>query len=150
MAEEARTTGATGVVGHTSAFRVLKDPRSGREGLRPAKQVRRGDVVEYRLKYRNLGKQPALDYSVIGRIPKRATYVDQSATNTGDVKLVFSIDGGKTYDLPPVPLTGKGAGDGNGKKLATPDMYTHVRWWLIHPLEPNQAIELKYRVTIKQ
>ncbi|RMH72643.1 MAG: hypothetical protein D6675_04065 [Gemmatimonadetes bacterium] len=124
-----------------------------KEKFAPAEKAFPEDVIEYTLVYWNEGETAANDVSIVGPIPDQTVYIDSTATEMANVELKYSIDKGKTYQVPPIAYTVMEE-DENGnlvekKKIATPDMYTHIQWTLFEPLEPAAEIVFKYRVKVK-
>jgi hypothetical protein len=65
----------------------------------------------------------------------------------------YSIDNGKAYQVPPIEYTVMEENEAGKlvevKKIATPDMYTHIQWMFLKPLYPAEDVTLKYRVQMK-
>lgn len=110
------------------------------------KNVNPGDIIEYRIKAKNVTEGEVLrNVEIKALIPKGTEYIPKSATP--EPKPLFSIDGGKTYSYEPV----KYKTVENGKeveKIATPDMYTNIKW-ILPSLSPSEEVELRYRVKVK-
>lgn len=90
-----------------------------------------GNLVEYRVTATNLDPTtlPARSVLIVGPIPEISTYVAGSGTERSDVVLSYSTDGVNFVESPP-----------SGVRA--------VRWELQEPFEPQQSLELTYRVTI--
>jgi len=91
----------------------------------------------------NEGNAEKKNVVIMAYIPKGTVYVKGSATGNPE----FSIDNGKTFSKEPV----KYFVIENGKrveKVATPDMYTNVRW-KVKSIKPNESVEFRYRVKVK-
>jgi len=143
----AETAKGPKLVGHMTAFRVTTE--NGKEVFGPAQKVVPGAVIEYRLKYRNMGTGPARDVALVGPVPKAAEYQDKSASAPEGLKVTFSIDGGKSFHVPPIKYKSKRPDGTVEEKTAPPEMYTHVKWELQNPLKPDEAVEVQYRVKVK-
>lgn len=124
--------------------KVIVDEKGKREELQPLpKKVYPGDVIEYKIVATNTSNEELKNVLIRAKIPKGTVYVAKSATGEPE----FSIDGGKTFSKEPV----KYYVIENGKKVekvATPDMYTNIRW-KINVLKPNETAEFRYRVRVK-
>jgi uncharacterized repeat protein (TIGR01451 family) len=104
-----------------------------------------GDVVIVTTTYRNTGKAPVDNMTILNPVPRHTTYVDLSASGK-DTRIEFSIDGGKTYALPE-KLT---VTDAQGKKRpAMPTDYTDIRWTLLRQLKPGGSGTVSFRTRIK-
>ena len=100
----------------------------------PAARVVPGDQVIYTIYYANAGKEPTDNVAITNPVPEHMSYLEGSASGA-DTVIIFSVDDGKTYDLP-AKLTITGA---NGKKRpAKGSDYTHIRWTLQKSLAPEK------------
>lgn len=90
-----------------------------------------GDLVEYRVTATNLDPTtlPAQSVLIVGPVPETSTYVVGSGTEDGDVVLSYSSDGVNFLESPPSDVRA-------------------IQWELQEPFEPQQSLELTYRVTI--
>ena len=93
----------------------------------------------------NNGSTATDNVAVNNPIPEHTTYVDGSAKGEG-VAIVFSVDGGKSYNQP-AQLKVKGA-DGKLRPAAAAD-YTHIRWQLQKPLPPKGTVTVEYSAKVK-
>lgn len=138
---------ASPLVGKLKASLVKVDPTSGKEVLVKADQVQPKDVVQYTLSYRNAGKLPLTGVAMIVPIPEGTTYLDRSAMPIRGTALEFSVDGGLTYQKPPLKVRERGPG-GDRLVAAGPDQVTHVRW-LVAELTPGGNFSGSCRVAVK-
>lgn len=109
-------------------FKEVPDGKATK--LVPATAATPGDVLEYRLVFKNEGDETATNAVIEDPIPKGTTYLANSATGN-DAEISFSNDKGRTY-APPVRLTYE-VKLPNGtveKRVATPAEYTNVRFTL--------------------
>ena len=92
----------------------------------PAAKLFPGDEVIYTVYYTNVGQEPAEKVVITNPIPQHMVYKDGSASGEGTV-ITFSVDSGKTYDVPEnLTLL-----DADGKeRRAKASEYTHIRWTL--------------------
>jgi uncharacterized repeat protein (TIGR01451 family) len=130
---------------------VTKEDGTKEEEFIEATEARPGQVVEYRVIVTNVSNEtlPASNALITGPIPNTTTYLAESATATsGEAKLEFSADGGQTFAEK--PLIEKTNDQGEKEMVeALPEEYTAARWAILVPLEPQQALTFKYRVTVK-
>jgi len=123
---------------------VIEEGGEKKEVLEPLPdKVYPGDVIEYKITVENVSDSRLKNVVVRAKIPEGTVYVPGSATGNPE----FSIDDGKTFSKEPI----KYYVEENGQKIekvATPDMYTNVRW-KIEALKPGESIQLSYRVRVK-
>lgn len=104
-----------------------------------------GTEVIYTITARNTGKEPAGQIVVTNPVPAETVYVGGSATGA-DVDISFSVDGGKSWDVP-AKLT---VTDADGKpRPALAEDYTHVRWTFRADLAPDEQAPVAYRARVK-
>ena len=116
--------------------------------LEPMDRIGTGDVLVYTVTYRNSGKSVARDVTVVNPIPQHTVYIPESAAGR-DTKILFSINGGATYLEPPVLYKSR---DNAGKEIvqpATPEMYTHIKWIVQTPVNPNAKGTTTFKVKVK-
>src|SRR6266566_3562460 len=112
------------------------------------KLVKQGETLDWTIKSENSGQAPAMDYKAVGRIPAGTTFVAGSALVEGTAKVVYSLDGGKSYSAN--PLIEEKQVDGSIKKVAAPgSMYTNVRYEWADPLAPGGHVSASYKVRVK-
>lgn len=104
-----------------------------------------GDEVIFTNYYVNNGDQPATDVIILNPVPQHTIYVAGSAG--GDfAKVVFSVDGGKTFDQPENLIIK----DKNGReRRAKPEDYTHIRWIITKPVGPKEGGSVFFKAKIK-
>lgn len=113
-----------------------------------AENVDPGQKLIFTLKYTNKGNEKATNVKVDNPIPKEAKYIVGSGTGKNS-KMLFSIDGGKTFKLPGL-LTYEET-DAKGKKhkkQASPEQYTHVRW-IIKEVPPGKSGQVGFHARVK-
>ena len=112
------------------------------------KLVKQGETLDWTIKSENSGGAPALDYKAVGRIPAGTSYVAGSAKVDGSARIVYSLDGGKSYSV--TPMIDEKQADGSTKKVAAPvNMYTNVRYEWADPLAPGGHVSASYKVRVK-
>lgn len=106
-----------------------------------------GDVIRYTIAYRNGGKSEARDAAIVDPVPKGTTYLPGSAAGEG-AEITFSLDG-KTFQAPPQLKYRVRQPDGSESELlASPDMYTHIRWRLLKPVPPEGKGAVSFKVKV--
>lgn len=113
-----------------------------------ANLVKQGETLDWTIKSENSGQAAAFDYKAVGRIPAGTSFVAGSAKADGAAKVVYSLDGGKSYSASPT-IDEKQA-DGSVKKIVAPvNLYTNVRYEWADPLAPGGHVTASYRVRVK-
>jgi len=144
----ALATGAPKLKGEMVAHRIVLNEKNEEVAL-SADKVYPNDTIEYELSYRNVGDMPAGGVSLIGVIPERTVYIDDSATHSPSLDVMFSIDGGKSFHRPPVKYTVVKADGEEEQRVATPDMYTNIKWLMNTELGVGKEIVVHYRVRVR-
>ncbi len=112
------------------------------------KLVKQGETLDWTIKSENSGSAPAQDYKAMGRIPAGTTFVAGSAKVEGSARILYSLDGGKTYSA--TPMIEERQADGSIKKVAAPvNLYTNVRYEWADPLAPGGHVSASYKVRVK-
>ena len=122
------------------SYRVGYDEATNSEVLQEVRNYSNGDIIEFQIKYRNDGDEKSKNFIIIGTIPENGEFIEGTDSISNYAKPLFSIDGGKTYTSPPVTY--------GANKIATPDMYTHIRWDIGEGLDYGKSLTAKYRVKI--
>ena len=113
--------------------------------LVPVEKAMPGEELIIRISYTNEGSEPAVNLVISNPVPDQMSYVSGSAS--GDfVQATFSIDGGKTFDLPDKLLV---LDEEGRKKQAPPSMYTHVLFTRTSALAPGMTDEVSFRAVLK-
>ncbi len=107
------------------------------------------DKIEYTLRYKNVGDASASGVSLVGPIPVGAVYLEKTATDNESIHPRFSIDGGKSFNEAPVTYVVKNEKGVEERKVASPDMYTHVMWNVASVLDAGKEVSVSYRVRVK-
>ena len=100
--------------------------------------TRPGDVIRYRLTASNRGSEPARNTELLDPIPAGTEYVIGSARGDG-MRLLFSIDGGRTFGPQPVRYEVRSPQGEVIEVAAEPGMYTHVKWSGLSPISPGDG-----------
>ena len=126
----------------------VKDPKTGIVKLVNGDRATTGDVLVYRIIYKNSGNEAATNAVIDNPIPQGMTYIDNSATGE-NADITFSIDGGKTYKKP--SLLSYESKHPNGKTeryTARPEEYSNVRW-LVKSVPSNTGGKVEFKVRVK-
>ena len=106
----------------------------------PAGKVIPGEEVIYTVHYENAGAEPADDVIITNPIPTHMHLLRTDGLQP-DVHLVFSVDGGRSFDaLARLEITGN---DGRPRPATAADC-THLRWVFERQLEPGEAGAVSY------
>jgi len=130
-----------------AAFQVLPGD-NGAERYAAADAAKPGDVIEYRLEYRNDGKQAVTQLVVNGPVPAGTVYIGGSAQTATRAQLKFSYDGGTSWHVTAPLQVIKGT---DGKSITRPapdDAVTNVEWLVQEPLKAGIAQQYRYRVRV--
>ena len=111
----------------------------------PATEVMPGATVIFVNTVTNNTAGSAEGVAVSNPVPQNMTYIDGSAT-TKEVALTFSVDGGKSFDLP-AKLTVPGP-DGKPRPAAAAD-YTDIRWQFTRPLPAKATEQIEFQAKVK-
>ena len=103
-----------------------------------------GDEVIFTTYYGHIGKEAADDVIITNPVSEHMIYTDLSAEGKGAV-IRFSVDGGKSYDLPEKL---KVKDERGGERSANPSDYTHIRW-IIEKLKPGDRGSVSFRARVK-
>ncbi len=116
--------------------------------LEKASAVKPGEVLDWTITSENSGSTAALAYKTIGHIPHGTVFIAGSAKADGTVKIVYSIDGGRSYSNQPI-IDVKQA-DGTVKPVPAPvSMYSEIRYEWADPLAQGSKLSASYKVRVK-
>ena len=122
---------------------------NGKEVAQATKEVEPGQIVEYRMEYKNAGKTPLKGIAVTGPVPSSTQYMSNTAHTQTDADFTVSIDGGKTFENEPVKRLVVNEQGKKVEKIIPPSEYTHVRWILKQPLSTGDTQLFTYRTLVK-
>ena len=103
-----------------------------------------GDEVIFTTYYGHIGKEAADNVIITNPVSEHMIYTDLSAEGKG-AAIRFSVDGGKSYDLPEKL---KVKDERGGERSANPSDYTHIRW-IIEKLKPGDRGSVSFRARVK-
>jgi uncharacterized repeat protein (TIGR01451 family) len=107
-----------------------------------------GEILHWTITSQNAGTAPAHHYKTIGEIPPGTAYIAGSARAGSGVSILYSIDGGKTYDAK--PLIDQKQLDGSVRKVPAPaSLYTQVSYEWEAPLSEGKQVSAYYKVRVK-
>jgi uncharacterized repeat protein (TIGR01451 family) len=110
----------------------------------PAQKAIPGTQVIYTSTFRNVGKRPAGNISVVNPVPANTTLVGGSAFGE-NTDITFSADGGTTWaPADKVRVTGP---DGKQRPAGISE-FTHVRWTHRGELAPGKQGSVGFRVVV--
>lgn len=116
--------------------------------LEAVEAVKPGEILNWTVNSSNRGAGDAQDYRVVGQIPKGTSFVAGSAKGDGAPRVVYSIDGGKTFSAQ--PMIEEKQADGTVKQVPAPaSMFTQVRFDWAKSLSPQANLAAQYRVKVK-
>lgn len=100
-----------------------------------------GDNLVFVVKYKNVGRAPAIDFSVTNPLPKAVAF-----NGTSDGSEIVSIDGGKTWgELATLKYR---SAKGDFRPALMTDV-THIKWKFNRSLSVGSEGKLIYRGTVK-
>lgn len=106
--------------------------------------ARPGDVLRYRLTFRNPGGEPVRGVTLANPVAAGMTFVGGSARSSrDDVVTEYSADGGATWSARPM----EEVTDESGRRVrrpAAPETYTHVRWTVQGWISPGAAVTAEF------
>lgn len=150
QAQAAQQPGPQVVIGITDALVNLKEGEVAQRDSSGYLISKPGDVIRYSLTAENKGDEPAFNVEIVDPIPAGTAYVIDSAMGEG-MTITYSIDGGRSFVLPPVMYEVRNAQGEIEKRPAPATMYTHVKWLITQPIQPKQktVAEMQVRVLDK-
>jgi uncharacterized repeat protein (TIGR01451 family) len=111
-------------------------------------KVAPGDRILYKIQVTNHGDRDARHASALGPIPAGTTFVAGTATTSADLRVDYSVDGGKSFSASPtITVTDK---DGKTQVVPAPaERYTTVRWTWNAPLPAGAEANVSYEVKVR-
>lgn len=107
-----------------------------------------GEILHWTITSQNAGTAPAHHYKTIGEIPPGTAYIAGSARSGSGVNILYSIDGGKTYEAK--PMIDQKQPDGSIRKVAAPvTLYTQISYEWEEPLNEGKQVSAFYKVRVK-
>lgn len=100
-----------------------------------------GDDLVFVVKYRNVGQQPATNFSVTNPLPSAVAF-----KGTSDGSEVVSIDGGKNWG--PLSTLTYTQGTGEVRRAQMRDV-THIKWKFNRSLSVGSEGKLVFRGTVR-
>ncbi len=111
-------------------------------------KVAPGDRILYKILVTNQGDRDASHASALGPIPAGTAYVAGTATTSAELRVDYSVDGGKNFaPTPTITVLGK---DGKAQIVPAPtDRYTTVRWTWNKALPAGAEATVSYEVQVR-
>ena len=111
----------------------------------PAKKVAPDGEVIYTTTFKNTIDKPISNIMVTNPIPANMLYTADSAMGANTV-ITYSVDGGKTYDVPEkLTVAGK---EGKQRSAQAAD-YTHIRWVYKGDLATGKSSDISFKARVK-
>jgi len=106
---------------------------------RSDEHARPGDVLHYRLSFRNPGTTNVRGVKLANPLAEGMRFVGGSATSSRrDARLEFSADGGRTFSARPMEEV-------DGERRPVPaERYTHVRWTIDGSVAPGATVTAEF------
>jgi uncharacterized repeat protein (TIGR01451 family) len=111
----------------------------------PAAKVLPGSEVIFTTRYENVSKEQAENAVITNPVPEHMSYRQNSAQGAG-ARVTFSIDNGKSYNIPNQLFVTDAAGR---KFPARPKDYTHIRWTFENSLSSGAKGDVSFRAILK-
>lgn len=106
--------------------------------------ARPGDVLRYRLTFRNPGGEPVRGVVLNNPVAAGLTFVAGSAKSSrDDVVTEYSTDGGRSWAAQPMEEVTDEAGR-RVRRPAPPEKYTHVRWTVTGFVNPGTTVTAEF------
>lgn len=116
--------------------------------LEKAEAVKSGEFLDWAINSANEGSADAQNYRVVGQIPAGTIFVAGSAKGDDAPKVLYSIDGGKTFSAQ--PSIEEKQPDGSVKQVPAPvSMYSQLRFEWVKSLPSQSKLTAAYRVRVK-
>lgn len=116
--------------------------------LQEAREKRPGDMIRYTIKYTNDGDSAATGAVIVNPVPAGTSYITNSAGGK-DSEITFSLDGKNFGPQGQVKYKTKDASGKEADSIATPDMYTHIKWRILKAVPPGGAGTLVFKVKVR-
>lgn len=107
-----------------------------------------GDLLKYIITYRNDGSAEARNVTIVDPIPPGTVYVGNAAEGK-NADITFSVDGKSFQSQPVLKYRIKAPGGQEQEYVATPEMYTHIRWILTKAVPPGETGSVSFKVKVK-
>ncbi|MEQ6341115.1 MAG: hypothetical protein M3A44_05525 [Gammaproteobacteria bacterium] len=104
-----------------------------------------GEEIIYTLSYSNTGKEIAKNIFITNPVPQHMAYKPNSAAGESTA-IVYSLDGGKTFDKPENLKVRTSDGK---ERVAMAANYSHIRWIIQKPLPPGTKGDVSFRALLQ-
>ena len=113
----------------------------------PADKTKPGDVLYFKMTYTNSGDGDARDARIVDPVPNHTVYLLGSADGE-NTDITCSVDGGRTYQKPPIYVTEKLPDGKTVRRLADASSYTHIKW-VLGPVKPGQTGTVGFKAQVE-
>lgn len=128
---------------------IVKDGKGKmRTEWREVESFEPGDLLKYIITYRNEGTAEARNVTIVDPIPPGTVYVANAAEGK-NADISFSVDGKSFQSQPVLKYRVKPPGGQEQEYVATPEMYTHIRWTLTRAVAPGETGSVSFKVKVK-
>ena len=115
---------------------------------REVRNLKPGDMLKYTITYTNTSSTEARDAVIVDSVPFRSAYVSSSAKGK-NTEITFSLDGKEFQSPTLLKYKAKGPGTQEQELLATPEMYTHIRWQITKPVPTGGTGKVSFKAILK-
>lgn len=115
---------------------------------REVKSLKPGDMLKYTIMYTNTSTTEARDAVIVDSVPFRSAYVSSSAKGK-NTEITFSLDGKEFQSPALLKYKAKGPDTQEQELLATPEMYTHIRWQITKPVPTGGTGKVSFKAILK-
>jgi uncharacterized repeat protein (TIGR01451 family) len=141
-----RSAGAAeGLALATVAERIVPGSEGAAPALVPATSAESGDELVFTITFTNVGDRPLDQVRITKPIPAEVRYVADTASAPG-AKVLFSVDGGRFYGAPGELYV---MSEDGGRRAATAEDYTHIRWIITAPLDVGARGFARFRAVVR-
>jgi uncharacterized repeat protein (TIGR01451 family) len=127
---------------------VLQEDKPVWQSLEGNVTVQPGEVLRYTVTGKNAGKAAAKQLVVTQPVPPQMAYRLNTARDTNNANVTYSIDGGKTFSAKPMVEVTLPNGQ-TEMRPAPAEAYTHVRWQFPNKLDPEAQLAASYEVIVR-
>jgi len=144
--KEDNTTKAPVTITTASYQSTIYRDKNGTEQIKwnKAVLVTPGDVVKYVDIVSNNTEQNITQLKISNPVDANLEYIVDTARGENNSTVLYSVDGGKSYDTPDHLYIGKG----KDKRLAMPKEYNSIQW-TIAQVDANSSIPVEFQAKLK-
>jgi len=109
-----------------------------------ATKVVPGTIVKYEDRVTNNTKKSITDVTITNPINENLEYIAESIKCDGDCKMLYSVDGGRHFDIPEKLFVGKG----KKRHQAQPKEYNALQWTIAR-IDANSTAVVEFKAKLK-